>query len=96
MSIKKTVFALLLAFTITIFTASLFIVNARVSVGGYYRSNGTYVQPYYRSSPNVYKWDNYSYSYSQPRYNSSYYNRSYSFDSPLYTPDYSYRWYQGW
>lgn len=30
-------------------------------VRGYYRSSGTYVQPYYRTSPNSYKYDNYSY-----------------------------------
>lgn len=27
---------------------------------GYYRSNGTYVQPYYRTSPNSSRFDNYS------------------------------------
>lgn len=30
------------------------------SVRGYYRSNGTYVQPHYRSSPNSTRNDNYS------------------------------------
>lgn len=29
-------------------------------VNGYYRSNGTYVAPHYRSSPNQFKYDNYS------------------------------------
>ena len=29
-------------------------------VNGYYRSSGTYVQPYYRSSPNGNPYDNYS------------------------------------
>jgi len=29
-------------------------------VRGYTKSNGTYVQPYYRSSPNSSKYDNYS------------------------------------
>lgn len=33
---------------------------AQVHVRGYYRSNGTYVQPHYRSSPNHTKLDNYS------------------------------------
>ena len=35
-------------------------------VRGYYRSNGTYVQPHYRSNPDGYKWNNYgpSKSYS--------------------------------
>lgn len=29
-------------------------------VNGYYRKDGTYVQPYYRTAPNYTKWDNYS------------------------------------
>lgn len=29
-------------------------------VNGYYRKNGTYVQPHYRSAPNSTKLDNYS------------------------------------
>lgn len=29
-------------------------------VGGYYRSSGTYVQPYYRTSPDSSRWNNYS------------------------------------
>lgn len=28
-------------------------------VNGYYRSNGTYVQPHMRSAPDNYKWNNY-------------------------------------
>lgn len=27
---------------------------------GYFKNSGTDVKPYYRSSPNSYKWDNYS------------------------------------
>ena len=43
-----------------------------VHVRGYYRKDGTYVQPYVRSSPNSEKWDNYgpsqdSYQFSNPR-----------------------------
>jgi hypothetical protein len=41
----------------------LFISNialAAVHVKGYYKSNGTYVQPHYRSSPNGTVLDNYS------------------------------------
>ena len=34
--------------------------DAQVSVKGHYRSNGTYVQPHYRSSPNSTKADNWS------------------------------------
>ena len=33
---------------------------AQVSVRGYYRSNGTYVQGYYRTTPNTTRNDNYS------------------------------------
>jgi len=29
-------------------------------VNGYYKKDGTYVQPHYRSSPNSMTWDNYS------------------------------------
>ena len=93
---KKVLLLTLLAFIFSFFLAFATPVNARVSVRGYYKSNGTYVQPYYRSSPNVYKWDNYSYKSYQPRYNNSYYNRSYNYNSPLYTPDYSYQYYRGW
>ena len=28
--------------------------------GGYYRSSGTYVQPYYKTSPDSTRWNNYS------------------------------------
>jgi len=35
--------------------------DAAVRVRGYYRrSTGIWVQPHYRSSPNRYKWDNWS------------------------------------
>ncbi|MCT4574777.1 MAG: hypothetical protein OIF36_02180 [Alphaproteobacteria bacterium] len=34
---------------------------ARVRVNGYYRSNGTYVAPHYRSNPDGIKSNNYSY-----------------------------------
>jgi len=36
-------------------------VIADIPVKGYYRSNGTYVQPYRRTRPNSTKLDNYSY-----------------------------------
>lgn len=35
--------------------------EAVVSVRGYYRSNGTYVAPHYRSDPNSSVYDNWSY-----------------------------------
>ena len=43
--------------------ATLFIITstlADTSVKGYYKSNGTYVQPHYRSSPNSTTSDNWS------------------------------------
>lgn len=57
-------------FTISITFLILFVVaafyfsnsaEAAVRSRGYYKpSTGAYVQPYYRSSPNSTKWDNYS------------------------------------
>ncbi|MGE0268601.1 MAG: hypothetical protein AB7S78_09135 [Candidatus Omnitrophota bacterium] len=41
-----------------IFTSAAY---AQVKVKGYYRKDGTYVQPHYRSSPNKTVRDNYSY-----------------------------------
>ena len=38
---------------------SLSAVAEDVYVKGYYRSDGTYVRPHYRSSPDSYKWNNY-------------------------------------
>jgi hypothetical protein len=54
-------------FSFLVLMASIFIIIsgtafADVSVRGYYRSNGTYVQPHYRSNPdgNVYNnWSTY-------------------------------------
>lgn len=42
----------------------LFVVDtlAYVRVRPYFRSNGTYVQPHYRTDPNSFKFDNWSYS----------------------------------
>ena len=36
---------------IALFVASIVGVSAQVHVNGYYRENGTYVQPHWRSSP---------------------------------------------
>jgi len=41
-------------------------------VEGYYRSNGTYVQPHYRSSPNQTQRDNYSTYGNQNPYTGQY------------------------
>lgn len=53
-----------LLFIIAIFVFGLIAVNSAKAysyrVGGYYRSSGTYVQPYYRTSPDSTRWNNYS------------------------------------
>lgn len=36
-------------------------VQAYVRVRPYFRSNGTYVQPHFRTNPNSFKWDNWSF-----------------------------------
>lgn len=76
---------------LTIFSAS-----AQVHVRGYYRSNGTYVQPHERTRPNYTITDNYSYP---GNYNpntgrvtggstpSSSYSQSYSETSSSYSPN---------
>ena len=48
----------LIALSIVLFAA--FSSFAQTHVSGYTRSNGTYVAPHYRSSPNYTKADNYS------------------------------------
>lgn len=51
-----------LAVVLSFFTLSVSRVDARTSrVRGYYkRSTGSYVMPHYKTTPNSYKWDNYS------------------------------------
>ncbi len=57
--IKK--FLLSLAIAITLLTASTSFIEARtIRVRGYTTRSGTYVNSYYRTSPNRYKFDNYS------------------------------------
>lgn len=50
--------------TIVLFVAGLFstfdTADAAARVRSYFRSNGTYVQSYYRSNVDSYKWNNYS------------------------------------
>src|SRR5436853_7748226 len=65
-------------------------VNAYVSVKGYYRSNGTYVQPYVRSNPNGLKSDNYGYTPSQGEFNKTYGTRGTEWDTPTYITDPNY------
>jgi hypothetical protein len=60
-------------------------------VRGYYKNNGTYVQPHYRSSPNNTVTDNYSYKGNVNPYKGSVGTNRYQHDttSPYYdgTPD---------
>ncbi len=48
---------IMLAVVVLILSFSVF---ADTYVKGYYKKNGTYVAPHYRSSPNSYTYDNYS------------------------------------
>lgn len=54
----------MIKFCLSVFAAALiampFSADAQVSVEGYYRSNGTYVQPHMRSAPNNTTADNWS------------------------------------
>lgn len=42
--------------------------QAQVQVKGYYKSNGTYVRPHIRSSPDSFKSNNYGPASSSPEY----------------------------
>lgn len=62
------------------------------SVGGYIRQDGTYVAPYTRSSPNSYRYDNYSsrgnynpYS-GQRGYNQHEFSNPSIYSTPKYNP----------
>jgi hypothetical protein len=46
---------------ILLFTLTILNLKAQVYVEGYYRKNGTYVEPHYRSSPDKNPYNNYSY-----------------------------------
>jgi hypothetical protein len=89
---------LISSFLLFLLVGGLFIIpqaaDAYIKVKGYYRSNGTYVQPYVRSVPNALKYDNYSYkggslynpSYSSSRsYSSSWYTPAWTTDSTYYS-----------
>ena len=94
-------FALVGVFLFSLFTSQ---VSASTYTGGHYRSNGTYVQPYYRSNSNNTRLDNYSTrgnynpytgskGYTSP-YKSTYTAPTYkSYSSPSYGTYRSYRGY---
>ena len=59
MKIKQTLAALaILVTSIAAFNSSA---NALVSVDGYYKGNGTFVAPHYRTSPDGNPYNNFSY-----------------------------------
>lgn len=55
---RNILYTLLVISILIIFTGSAFARSVRVKP--YYRSNGTYVQPHYRTSPDRNIWNNYS------------------------------------
>jgi elongation factor P hydroxylase len=75
---------------IALFLVNITVVDAYVSVKGYYRSNGTYVAPHVRSNPNGLKYDNYGYTPSQGLYNKTYGTRGATWDTPTYITDPNY------
>lgn len=91
---------------ITTVGASASPVLADEYVNGYYHSNGTYVQPYYRSSPNGNPYDNYStrgnvnpytgVSGTQNPYSNYPSQYSNSFSNPYSSPYYSTPQYQNY
>jgi hypothetical protein len=66
---------LLVVLTLALLSFSAF---ADTFVGGHYRSDGTYVQPHYRSSPNSTVRDNFSYSGNRNPYTGSIGTNKYS------------------
>lgn len=64
-------------------------------VNGYLKDNGTYVSGYYRTEPNYYKYDNYSWNgdWSDSINDKSWY-RDYGYDPEPY--DYEYPSYNYW
>jgi len=59
MKIKQTLAAL--AILVTSMTAFNSSANALVSVDGYYKGNGTFVAPHFRTSPDGNPYNNFSY-----------------------------------
>ncbi len=72
---KKILIMLLIISTLILAIAP--IASASVYVRGYYRSNGTYVAPHYRSNPDSYRYNNYSSYGNYNPYTGAYGYRSY-------------------
>ena len=79
--------ALIFFFVFSGFLAVATDADAYVRVKGYYRKDGTYVQPYVRSNPNGLKYDNYSWTPSQGLYNDTYGTRGSDWDTPTWSTD---------
>jgi hypothetical protein len=87
----------ILAVLAVVFATSL-TADAAVRVRGYYRSNGTYVQPHYRSNPDGNFYNNWStypninpYTGAIGTRHAPSYSGSYSWRTPSYSyPSYSY------
>lgn len=60
---------LLVSFAVTLVSAGW--------VKGYMKKDGTYVEPYYRTNPNDYKWDNKDFNKWDSPYQTDWYNKSY-------------------
>jgi hypothetical protein len=98
---KSIIFAVALLVLISFLTVSL---AEAGRVRAYYRKNGTYVQPHYRTSPDRNPYNNFSFpgNYNPNKgtitpgnpntYLDRYYNRSYpGSNSPYYSPNNYYR-----
>lgn len=81
-----------LVFTFLTLIGLLFLPVSTVHAGwvnGYFRSNGTYVNGYYRTDPDLYKWNNYSFDNDwSDSYNDRSYYRSYGYDPEPWDDDY--------
>ncbi len=102
---KKIDWLKLLALLLVLFTFNCLEVDAagRVRVKGYYRKDGTYVRPHYRTAPDGNPYNNYSYpgnynpntgkvtTGNPSTYLQRYYNRSSSTSSSVPTYNQSYR-----
>lgn len=83
---KKTIKLLLLAwFIFGLLISKSEISKAATKVGGYYRGSGTYVQSYYKSTPDSTRWNNYS---TRGNYNPYTGSKGYTSPYKSYTPSY--------
>lgn len=78
---------ILFLFIFSVFSLISPIITQAGYVNGYFKSSGTYVPSYYRSNPNAYKSDNYSYKGGNS-FNASYYYPTKNYSDSWYTPSY--------